>query len=150
MVAVALLIAGCNSFLPPTSSSLSGSGQGSLIELVGQAAADNHIPATLLYAVLQTESGGDPTAVSAHGAVGLMQLMPATAAQCGLRHPFDPHDNLECGASYLARMLARFDNNVTLAVAAYNAGPGAVARYGGVPPQTKGYVERVMALYQNR
>ncbi|MGH7738019.1 MAG: lytic transglycosylase domain-containing protein [Candidatus Tyrphobacter sp.] len=147
VVSFALTIPGCNNeYLPPTSSGLNGP---SLLQIVSQAASDNHVPAALVYAVLQTESGGDPNARSVDGAMGLMQLMPATAQECGIRHPFDPRDNVECGASYLSRMLARFGNNMTLAIAAYRSGPGAVARYHGVPPQAQSYVQRVMTLYRN-
>ncbi len=146
-VAFALLVSGCNNnYLPPTPST--SFGQGALLTLVSQAASDNRVPAALLYAVVQAESGGDPNAISAHGAMGLMQLMPATATQCGLTRPFDPHGNLECGASYLSQMLARFHDDLTLAVAAYNAGPEAVTRAHGIPPKSQGYVQRVMTLYQ--
>jgi soluble lytic murein transglycosylase-like protein len=77
-----------------------------------------------------------------------MQIMPATAAGCGLHDPFDPRGNLECGAAYLAQMLARFNGNVPFAVAAYNAGPSAVIHDHGIPPQTQLYVQRVLAIYQ--
>ncbi len=162
-VAFALVIAGCNdNYLPQTSSDVSSpasSGISSgvysgainaetLAGFITQASLDNHVPAALVYAVLRIESGGNPNAVSKHGAVGLMQLMPATVAGCGLSDAFDPRGNIECGASYLSRMLARFSGNVTLAIAAYNAGPGAVTRYGGVPPQSKSYVERVLTIYR--
>lgn len=154
MAACVLLASGCNEYLPPTPAGTAVTtgtatfDRGTLLGLVGQAAADNRIPAGLLYAVLQAESGGDPNSVSSHGAMGLMQLMPETAAGCGLRHPFDPHDNLECGASYLSQMLENFHGDVAFAVAAYNVGPNAVLRYHGVPPQSEGYVRRVLALYQ--
>lgn len=149
-VALSLLVAGCNNnVLPPTASS-GPFDAGALTALVGQAARDNGVPAPLLYAMLETESSGNPAAVSRDGAMGLMQLMPATAAQCGLRNPFDPHGNLECGASYLAQMLTRFSNNVSLAVAAYNAGPNAVLRAHGIPnARTERYVQEVLARYHD-
>ncbi len=80
-----------------------------------------------------------------------MQLMPATAAACGIDDPFDPTENVECGAGYLHQLLRRFHGNATLAVAAYNAGPGAVDRYHGVPPyaETRAYVARVIAAYRS-
>lgn len=145
IVAAALLISGCNNALPPIESSTFD--QGSLLRLVSVAASDHHVPAALVYAVVEIESSGNPDAVSAHGAMGLMQLMPPTAAQCGLRQPFDPHDNLECGTAYLAQLLAQFDGNLSLAVAAYNAGPNAVLRAHGVPPKSQQYVQRVLRLY---
>lgn len=148
-VALSLALAGCNNVLPPTSSAALDNG--TLAQIVAQAAHDNGVPVALLYAMLETESAGNPQALSASGAMGLMQLMPATAAECHIRNAFDPHDNVECGASYLARMLARFGNNITLAVAAYNAGPNAVARAGGVPPnpRTQRYVQEVLARYRD-
>jgi soluble lytic murein transglycosylase-like protein len=150
MVAIALLLSGCNNdnYLPPTSQTAAGAGGGSLTALVARAASDNHVPAALVYAVMQAESGGDPNALSPHGAAGLMQLMPATAAQCGLSTPFDPQGNLECGAAYLSRLMTRFGGDVTLTIAAYNAGPNAVARVHGVPPSSASYVQRVLNLYQ--
>lgn len=144
--AVALLLSGCiQNYVPPTTQgTLDGASLGALVTTV---ASENHVPPALLYAVLEAESGGNPDAVSRHGAMGLMQLMPATAQACGLRKPFDPQANLECGASYLSQLLVRFHNDVTFAVAAYNAGPGAVARARGVPPQSQAYVRRVLRLY---
>jgi soluble lytic murein transglycosylase-like protein len=99
----------------------------------------------LAQAVVQTESNYEPLAVSARGAMGLMQIMPAVASQYGVTDPFDPEKNLEAGMSYLRSLLQRFD--LRRALAAYNAGESAVARYGGVPPyrETQAYVERVLA-----
>jgi soluble lytic murein transglycosylase-like protein len=100
----------------------------------------------LFESVVAAESGFDPSVVSAAGAQGLTQLMPATARMLGVTDPLDPAQNLEGGARYLAQMIRQFDGNVRLALAAYNAGPGAVARHGGVPPfrETRDYVERVL------
>ncbi len=119
--------------------------------LVAGASHDSHVPPGLVRAVLMAESAGDPSAISRVGAQGLMQLMPATAAACGIDDPFDPTENVECGAGYLHQLLRRFHGNATLAVAAYNAGPGAVDRYHGVPPyaETRAYVARVIAAYRS-
>jgi soluble lytic murein transglycosylase-like protein len=96
------------------------------------------------------ESAGYAGAVSSAGAKGLMQLMPDTAEQCGVDDIFDPFENVDCGTRYLQRQLKHFHGNVALAVAAYNAGPNAVDRYGGIPPfqETRGYVARVLAGYR--
>jgi soluble lytic murein transglycosylase-like protein len=103
----------------------------------------------LVAAVATTESGGDPNARSAVGAQGLMQLMPATARSLGVADPFDPVQNVRAGATYLRTLIDRF-GNLRSAIAAYNAGPGAVARFGGVPPyaETRVYVERVLDAYR--
>ncbi len=106
----------------------------------------------LVGAVMEAESGFDPKATSASGAAGLMQLMPATAQSLGVTDPYDPVQNIHGGAAYLHQLLERFHASVPLAVAAYNAGPGAVERYGGIPPyaETRAYVDRVMAAYRTR
>lgn len=119
--------------------------------LVSGASQSNGVPEGLVHAVLMAESAGDPSAISVAGAQGLMQLMPGTAAGCGIANPFDPTENVECGTSYLRSLLDRYHHNVTLAVAAYNAGPGAVDRYHGVPPypETRAYVTRVLAAYKD-
>lgn len=147
-LSLVIALCGCNEYLPPATSPAA-LDPAMLTSMVGEAAHDNRVPATLLYAVLEIESGGDPKAMSRHGAMGLMQLMPATAAACGLRDPFDARGNLECGASYLATMLARFSGSIPLAIAAYNTGPSAVMRYHGIPPQTQLYVQRVLAVYES-
>ena len=99
-------------------------------------------------AIIQVESGFDKRARSNRGARGLMQLMPGTARDMGARNAFDPRQNIFAGARYLRFLLDAFDGNVTLAAAAYNAGPTVVKRYGGVPPyeETQDYVKRVHSL----
>ena len=100
----------------------------------------------LVRAVIQVESAFNPRARSSKGAMGLMQLMPATAADMGVRDPYDPEQNIRGGVAYLRHLLDRFDGNEELALAAYNAGPAAVARHGNnVPPyrETRNYLERV-------
>ena len=103
----------------------------------------------LVYAMIEVESAWRPTAVSKAGALGLMQLMPDTARELGVRDPFDPNQNITGGVRYLRKMLDRFKNNLTLSLAAYNAGPNAVASYGGVPPfkETLNYIERIRTKY---
>ncbi len=104
----------------------------------------------LVRAVIRVESGENPRAVSPKGAVGLMQLMPATARELGVESPFHPRDNIRGGVAYLRELLDRYGGRLELALAAYNAGPAAVDRYGGVPPfpETRRFVERVLDLYR--
>lgn len=108
------------------------------------------VPEKLIKAVIQVESGGKNTATSSAGAQGLMQLMPQTAASLGVTDPLDPAQNIDGGTKYLAQQLKRFGGNVSMALAAYNAGPNAVIRYNGVPPyrETQAYVKKVKALYE--
>lgn len=130
---------------------------------IGVAAQKSGLPAALLAAVVQVESEGNPRAVSPAGAKGLMQLLPTTAAALGVRDIFDPLDNASGGARYLAEWLLMYAQGdgkcipapsscpqaLQLALAAYNAGPNAVRRYGGIPPypETQRYVREVLALY---
>jgi len=118
--------------------------------LIARAAGAAHVDPALVAAVARAESGFDPAATSACGARGVMQLMPATAQALGVADPYDPAQNVRGGASYLRELLERFHGDVRLAVAAYDAGPGAVERYGGVPPyaETRAYVARVLAAYR--
>jgi soluble lytic murein transglycosylase-like protein len=114
---------------------------------IDAAAARHGIDAALLRGLIRQESNFDPNARSSAGAMGLCQLMPATAAGLGVTNPSDPVQNIEGGAKYLRQQLDRFGGDVAKALAAYNAGPGAVAKYGGVPPyaETQAYVQKVMA-----
>ncbi len=115
------------------------------------AAKANTIQAALVRAVIVVESGFNPHAVSKKGAVGLMQLLPSTARRYGVQNMNDPEQNIRAGAHYLSDLLARFDSNLELALAAYNAGEEAVERYGRhVPPfrETMSYVPSVMKVYQ--
>lgn len=112
------------------------------------AAREFDVDPALVRAVIHAESGFNADAVSPRGAQGLMQLMPGTARELGVSNALAAADNIRGGVSYLAQMLRKFGGNVRLATAAYNAGPGAVTRYKGVPPyaETKAYVERVGIL----
>jgi soluble lytic murein transglycosylase-like protein len=109
-----------------------------------------NVSPTLLLAVIATESAGRADAISPKGALGLMQLMPATARRFGVGDPTDPGQNIAGGARYLSFLLDRFDGDAVLALAAYNAGEGAVDRHGGVPPyaETRAYVPRALAGFE--
>ena len=113
---------------------------------VKKAAAKYNLPPQLITAVIRAESNFEVGAVSSAGAQGLMQLMPATAEELGVKNPFDIEQNIEGGTKYLRKMLDRFGGSVRKALAAYNAGPGTVMKYNGrVPyPETRQYVKRVL------
>jgi soluble lytic murein transglycosylase-like protein len=126
---------------------VSGGGTAAYRDLIAGAADRHGVDPALVRAVMAAESGGNPQARSPVGAMGLMQLMPGTAKDLGVANAYDPAQNVEGGTKYLARLTEKF--GVERGVAAYNAGPGAVEKYGGVPPyrETRGYVDRVMKLY---
>jgi len=126
--------------LPPAQISALAQGQGAIWG----------VDPKLITAVIANESGFNANATSQVGAQGLMQLMPATAASLGVTNAYDPAQNVAGGTRYLRGLLDRFNGNVKFAVAAYNAGPGAVEKYGGVPPyaETQNYVQNVLSSYE--
>jgi soluble lytic murein transglycosylase-like protein len=121
-------------------------------EMLSHAGAAHNIDEDLLASVVRAESGGQVRAVSRTGARGLMQLMPATASAMGVDDAFKPDQNIAGGTAYLDEMLTRYHDNVAFALAAYNAGPGAVDKYHGVPPyrETREYVARVIREFNRR
>ena len=116
--------------------------------LIREAAAVYRVSPTLIRSVMQAESAFDPTALSPDGAMGLMQLMPEIAGAFGIADPFDPRENIMGGTRLLRELLDAYPHNIPLVLAAYNAGPAAVARYGRVPPfrETQGYVKKIVTL----
>jgi soluble lytic murein transglycosylase-like protein len=114
-------------------------------DLIVRHSTEQNVSTDLVRAVVQVESAFNPLARSIKGAMGLMQLMPATARALGVTNAYDPGENIRAGVTYLKQLLARYDANVELALAAYNAGPGAVEKYGAVPPyrETRNYVHRI-------
>ncbi|ADW70005.1 lytic transglycosylase domain-containing protein [Granulicella tundricola] len=121
-------------------------------QLLTTSGAAHHIDVDLLASLMHAESAGNVKAVSRTGARGLMQLMPGTAAQLGVKDAFVPGQNVEGGTKYLDELLTRYHDDIALALAAYNAGPGAVDRYHGVPPfrETRAYVSRIIREFNAR
>ena len=119
-------------------------------ELIDKYADKNGLDSDFVKAVINQESGFNSNATSKCGAMGLMQLMPSTAKGLGVTNAYDPEQNIDGGTKYLRGLLDRFDNNKSLALAAYNAGPNAVTKYGGIPPyqETKNYVKNVLGQYE--
>ena len=117
-------------------------------EIIARLSEAHGVNPLLVRALIQVESGYKPGAKSRKGAMGLMQLMPATARAYKVRHPFEPKANIEAGIKHLKSLIDRFDGGVELALAAYNAGEGAVMKFNGVPPyrETRNYVARILSL----
>ncbi|MHB8172166.1 MAG: lytic transglycosylase domain-containing protein [Thermincolia bacterium] len=131
----------------PAASTTTEKGQDSSIDDIIQGAARQfNLDANLIRSVIKTESNFNPNARSSAGAMGLMQLMPGTAKEMGVANPLDPVQNIYGGTKYLRKMMNMFDNNQQLALAAYNAGPGNVKKYGDIPPfaETQNYVKKVL------
>lgn len=123
---------------------------GWMIEYAERYARAHNLSPALVRAIIRAESNGDRFAVSRKGAKGMMQLMPFTSKRLKVSDPFDPIQNIEGGVKYIKELLNDFRGNIAHAVAAYNAGPAAVKKYGGIPPyqETRLYVKRVMDYYQ--
>jgi soluble lytic murein transglycosylase-like protein len=123
-----------------------------LKEMLAKASQEHNLDVDLLASLVKAESGGNVRAVSSAGARGLMQLMPATAADLGVADSFQPDDNVRGGSTYLDALLTRYHDNLALALAAYNAGPAAVDKYRGIPPyhETRAYVARVIHEFNRR
>ena len=120
-----------------------------IISMIEDASNRHGVDSKLVKALVQQESGFNPSAKSKAGALGLMQLMPATAKGLGVEDPLDAKQNIEGGVKYIKSLLNRFDGNIILALAAYNAGPNAVKKYDGVPPyaETQNYVKSILRNY---
>lgn len=123
---------------------------GEIMKIVLAVCSRENVDARLIKSIINVESRFFPFAVSRVGAMGLMQLMPSTASSMGIKNPFDVEQNINGGVRYFKYLLVRFNNNVALALAAYNAGPEAVERYKGIPPyqETMAYVKKVLYLYE--
>ena len=146
-------LAGEEKFVPGANTASAGRKLNSISvqPLVAEAAAKYDVDPALIEAVIKQESAYDSGAQSGVGAQGLMQLMPATAQELGVADSFDPQQNVMGGTKYLRQLMDKFDGNLTKVIAGYNAGPGAVDHYGGVPPysETQNYVAKVLKNYED-
>jgi len=126
--------------------------KGDFNEIIDNTSKKYNISSSIIKAVIKAESNFNPSVVSSAGAMGLMQLMPDTARSLGVDEPFNAVENIEGGVKYLKDMLNKFGGNLELALAAYNAGPGNVVKYGGIPPfmETQNYVTKIMGYIKNR
>ena len=122
-----------------------------ILDIISKVSQKYGVDEKLVQAVIRQESGFNPKARSHCGAMGLMQLMPSTAQGLGVTNAYDAEQNIMGGTKYLKGLMDRFDNNKSLALAAYNAGPNAVKKYGGIPPyaETQNYVKKVLSNYDN-
>jgi soluble lytic murein transglycosylase-like protein len=141
------LIMGIKEGSSAANSGAANSGAASFASAIGAAAQRHDVPEDVVRAVVQAESNFNPSAISSAGAKGLMQLMDSTASTLGVDNSLDPSQNIEGGTKYLKQLLDRY-HSLPLALAAYNAGPATVDKYGGIPPyqETQRYVERVLSL----
>lgn len=119
-------------------------------DIIEEAASANNVSSSLIKAMIKVESNFNPNAVSPKGAKGLMQIMPGTMRDLNIDNPFNPYENVMGGSKYIRDLLRRFNNELTLALAAYNAGPGMVEKYNNIPPfeETIGYVQKVLHFHR--
>jgi soluble lytic murein transglycosylase-like protein len=152
LLAAAASSAAANGAVAKARSSAPAPDRSDLRRMVVRVSEERGLDPRLVDALVRVESDYDPQAVSRRGAMGLMQLMPETARRLSVEDPFDPEDNVRGGTRELSRLVERYAGNLQLALAAYNAGEGAVAQYKGVPPysETRSYVARILSLYTGR
>lgn len=151
-ICVVSVQAGANGAVSQAGVGDSSADRGELRKLVHAVSAEHGVDPKLIDALVVIESGYDPRAVSLKGAMGLMQLMPETAKRLNVANPFNPAENVRGGVREFSRLVRRYSGNLQLALAAYNAGEGAVSRYQGVPPfpETRSYVAKILSLYTGR
>lgn len=133
----------------PSTAAINTSGRNAYDDIIQDVASRYNVPAKLIHSIIQVESNYDPYAVSKKGAVGLMQLMPATAREYGVEDRYDPRQNIEGGVKYLKYLMKLFNDKTDLVLAAYNAGQEAIKEYDGIPPynETINYIKKVTANY---